>query len=73
MRIATVCPYCGATLEQPREAVVEALRACWRCLRPIIVLQAAREPNAAELANIDHEQLNAIRKLALDFRESIRE
>lgn len=71
MRIAAVCPYCGAALEG-RGAEL-GLRACWRCLRPIIIVQAAREPNAAELAAIDHEQLDVLRKSALDYRESIRE
>lgn len=72
MRIATVCPYCAATLEDKGDAR-HGMRACWRCLRPIVVIEAAREPSVLELEGIGHEQLDEMRKAALNFRESIRE
>lgn len=71
MRICLVCPYCAASLEQRDEPI--GMRCCWRCLRPILIVEAAREPNAAELAAIGHEELGMMRRHALDFRESIRE
>lgn len=74
MRIAAVCPYCGAAL-QPLNLSPPATRlvACWRCLRFIVTMPAARAPSVPELAELEHEQLNDLRKAALDYRESIRE
>ncbi len=74
MRICAVCPYCGAALEPLSAAAsVPLLVACWRCLRPIVTIQAAREPSVVELEGIDADALNTMRKAALAYRESIRE
>lgn len=76
MRICAVCPYCGAKLQSHGEAPVLGavpLVACWRCLRFIVLVLAARQPSVEELANLEHEQLNDLRKAALAYRESIRE
>lgn len=72
-KVATFCPYCAAALESRICCELLGMRACWRCLRPIVVVEAAREPTVVELESIDADALNLLRKRALEYRESIRE